>query len=261
MNVDKLIQNIFLGLGIAVLLFFAIHMFLASKNIEKEKAQLIFKSDSITVVAESLIAKGNVQKACSLLSIATNIVKTSVADSNCKAKNILKDINIFKEEQKRHSFLVALSQKDFAALKQNSLSTSFVKNEYVNKILINDMFENVNKREYLIKQKAVLQKEMERVNRIEQKKIELAISEGAALKRKRYEGELRNRFLDMGLDIKVNVTGINNKRMILTFSLFNDVWGRKFDTNGNFEMWHGMGFTRIDLTDGYDYSRYWHWKE
>lgn len=80
-----------------------------------------------------------------------------------------------------------------------------------------------------------------------------------AIARKNYQKELRNSFLDMGLDIDVLVTGKNNTQLILTFVLFSDVWFRKFETGGNFNSWHELGFNRIDLRDNYDYHRYIYW--
>lgn len=74
--------------------------------------------------------------------------------------------------------------------------------------------------------------------------------------RKDYETELRNNFLDNNLDIKVSVYGKNNTKIKLTYALFNDVWFRKFETEGHFDKLNQKGFKRIELTDGYDYGKY-----
>lgn len=74
--------------------------------------------------------------------------------------------------------------------------------------------------------------------------------------RKGYQESLRNYFLDQGFDIKVTVSGKNYDELMLEFPLFNDVWFRKFETNGNFEEWFKIGFTKITLSNNYDYCKY-----
>lgn len=71
--------------------------------------------------------------------------------------------------------------------------------------------------------------------------------------RKAYQKDLRNIFLDQGFDIKVTVSGENYDEMELEFVLFNDVWFRKFETNGNFDNWHKLGFKKITLSDNNGY--------
>lgn len=71
------------------------------------------------------------------------------------------------------------------------------------------------------------------------------------------EQVLRESFLDGGLDIKVRVSGKNHDRLKLTYALFSDVWSHRMQKEGLISQWCGMGFKRIDLTDGYDWSVYW----
>ncbi|QWT87320.1 hypothetical protein KBP46_05535 [Chryseobacterium sp. PCH239] len=73
--------------------------------------------------------------------------------------------------------------------------------------------------------------------------------------RLKYGKDLRNLLLDRSLDITVKVFGKGNKKMKLTYVLFNDVWFRKFETLGYFDMIHEKGFTHIELSDGYGYGR------
>lgn len=72
--------------------------------------------------------------------------------------------------------------------------------------------------------------------------------------RKKYGEDFRNKLLDNGLNIKVSVYGKDNKKIKLTYILFNEVWRRKFETEGYFDQLHNEGFTDILLTDGYDYA-------
>jgi len=79
--------------------------------------------------------------------------------------------------------------------------------------------------------------------------------------RKLYQEGLRTAFLDRGMDVNVLVTGKNNTRLVLAYPLFNDVWFRKYEREGEFDGWHNIGFNRIDLKNNYDYHRYVYWPE
>jgi len=70
-----------------------------------------------------------------------------------------------------------------------------------------------------------------------------------------HETYLRNFFLESGYDIKVKICGEKYSNIVLTNSLFNDVWFRKFETQGLFDKWAIVGFKKITLTDGYHYSK------
>lgn len=74
--------------------------------------------------------------------------------------------------------------------------------------------------------------------------------------RKKYGEDFRNKLLDNGLNIKVSVYGKNNKKIKLTYVLFDEVWFRKFENEGYFSQIHDRGFTHIELTDGYNYGQY-----
>jgi hypothetical protein len=55
----------------------------------------------------------------------------------------------------------------------------------------------------------------------------------------------------------VKVYGKDNKTIKLTYILFNDVWTRKFETEDYLSQIRAQGFTKVYITDGYDYTRYW----
>lgn len=73
----------------------------------------------------------------------------------------------------------------------------------------------------------------------------------------KYGKLLRNKYLDQGLDIKVNVSGTNKDRITLSFSLFNDVWSHNFSKGTFFDEIKLLGFKRLVMTDNYDYTVYW----
>lgn len=95
--------------------------------------------------------------------------------------------------------------------------------------------------------KALTSKEIKEM----EKKAAIVASES----RKRYGDDLRNQFLDRNLNIKVLVSGTDNKKIKLTYVLFDEVWFRKFETEGFFDKLHNEGFTRIELSDGYKYGQ------
>jgi hypothetical protein len=59
------------------------------------------------------------------------------------------------------------------------------------------------------------------------------------------------------MDVRVRVSGVNADRLELTYVLFNDVWARRYQTNGMLAGWKNMGFKRVDLKDGYEYHVFW----
>lgn len=75
--------------------------------------------------------------------------------------------------------------------------------------------------------------------------------------RRVYATQLRNNFLDGGLDIDVAVSGKNATYLKLKYALFGAVWGRKFETEGLFAKFRDMGFSKVEITDGYDYDYIW----
>lgn len=62
-----------------------------------------------------------------------------------------------------------------------------------------------------------------------------------------YSTELRNTFLDAGLDVKVKVYGQSSDSLELDNILFNDVWERKIEREGYYKHWQDMGFKHVTL--------------
>jgi|SRR6185369_2208632 len=80
----------------------------------------------------------------------------------------------------------------------------------------------------------------------------------SAVERRRALGKtMRENLLDQGFDIKVRVSGKDADRIAFTFVLFNDVWSHKFQKQGLIDELCRGGFTRIDMSDGYNWGRYW----
>lgn len=66
--------------------------------------------------------------------------------------------------------------------------------------------------------------------------------------------KLRNMFLDSGIDVEVSVYGKDNEILELKYLLFDDVWFRKFETNGMFDNLHNLGYKKIILNDNNNYK-------
>jgi hypothetical protein len=75
--------------------------------------------------------------------------------------------------------------------------------------------------------------------------------------RKAYRDILRDKLLDSGLNVKVKVYGKDNTIIELTYVLFDDVWSHKLSKNGTVNSIEQMGFTKLIMTDGYDWKVYW----
>ena len=138
---------------------------------------------------------------------------------------------------------------DYKLLCKKQLEKTYFNPEKVNEYFLELLYkERLNRNRYIAEEKTREAKRKKEVVRT------------AALKRKQYQNQLRNSFLDNGFDINVHVTGADNKRLILIYPLFNDVWFRKMETNGSFDNWHEMGFNRVDIKDGYKYHKYMYWR-
>jgi hypothetical protein len=72
-----------------------------------------------------------------------------------------------------------------------------------------------------------------------------------------YAKTLREHYLDLNMDIRVTVTGTAKDRITLQFALFDDVWTHKVEKGDIVDEMRRLGFTRVDMTDGYDYHVYW----
>jgi hypothetical protein len=89
------------------------------------------------------------------------------------------------------------------------------------------------------------------------KKDKAEADKKARILRQTYAVTAREKFLDSGADIKVNVAGKNSDRIAFTFVLFSDVWAHKFQKEGIIDNLCAMGFKRIDMDSGYDWGKYW----
>lgn len=88
------------------------------------------------------------------------------------------------------------------------------------------------------------------------RRISIDQSKRESADRKKFEKDFENNLLDNGLNMKVSVSGKENRNIKITYILFNDVWRRKFETEGYLQQLNDRGFKKITLSDGYDYNIY-----
>lgn len=86
----------------------------------------------------------------------------------------------------------------------------------------------------------------------EQKQEELRKLQEESVNRKQYADLMRNKYLDIWLDIKVSVKWKNNTTLVLTYVLMGDVTVHQLREQQELE-WQGMWFKHIDFKDGYGY--------
>ncbi|MEC5156661.1 hypothetical protein [Chryseobacterium sp. MP_3.2] len=114
-----------------------------------------------------------------------------------------------------------------------------------------------NKQEFrIIKTRDSLIKNEAKIAEKKLRDFEIQSAKESSGARKKYGEDFRNKLLDNGLNIRVSVSGKENKKIKLTYVLFDEVWFRKFENEGYFDQIHDQGFTHIELTDGYDYGQY-----
>ncbi|MBK9579096.1 MAG: hypothetical protein IPO40_18670 [Fibrobacteres bacterium] len=75
--------------------------------------------------------------------------------------------------------------------------------------------------------------------------------------RQEFASNLRQNYLDNNLDIKVFASGKNNTVLTLKYVLFNDVWSNKMQKGDEIDKIKELGFKKLIMTDGYDWSVYW----
>jgi hypothetical protein len=105
------------------------------------------------------------------------------------------------------------------------------------------------------KMAAIQQAVKQKAQDITDKAAKAKATKDAVAARKEYAAMLRERFLDKGYDIKVATDGTNADQLKLSFALFDDVWTHNFmKPDGIASEALGMGFKRVIITDGYNYS-------
>ncbi len=71
--------------------------------------------------------------------------------------------------------------------------------------------------------------------------------------RRTYKTDLRNAFLDDGMDVKVKISGEMNDTIELDFILFSDVYVRKYTIGSLFKSMKTMGF-KTAIISGHRYK-------
>jgi len=198
------------------------------------------RHDSLVAVADSCLHEGDLNCAQRHLAMAATVLSGQEASmSLLKQIGELNDMNLC-------GVLTDMSEEDYSKLCKRQLERPYVKNTDLNKMYIDRLYKKRSlRRDCLVEVKAT---EVE---------IAQARVQDEAQGRKEFAARLRTQYLDEGLDIKVRVAGGRADRLILSYVLIDDVWVHHFKKNGNLTLLRKLGFTRVDLQNGYDYHVYY----
>jgi len=107
-------------------------------------------------------------------------------------------------------------------------------------------------------------KKVKRITQVRQKaddeKKAAAIVKLAETMRIKFATDLREQYLDNNMDIKVVTSGPGNKIITLKYVLFNDVWAHKIQKGDLISKIQGIGFKKLTMTNGYDWTVHWDFK-
>ncbi|MBA9078329.1 hypothetical protein [Rufibacter quisquiliarum] len=239
-----------------LLLFLSMACF-ALESCQPNPEELNKESESLLDSARKYFAEGNLDSATIMAKRAQSKYEHLIKDKN-RATPFLEDLENYQSVDFKKDAFYNMTREQYDSLKKGFFVKKYLNDSLLNMAFIGALYkdkaqwaniQNKKKDEEIAEAKA----EAERINTLR--------AEGK-VKRKSLEGELRNAFLDQGLDIKVKVTGKENDRLILTYVLFNDVWFRRFEKEGLFDGWHEQGFNRVDLKDGYNrYHKWTYWEK
>jgi hypothetical protein len=256
-----------------VLIFTLIIIFYINKKIEKTRIdKFTLLNDSLHTEALRFILAMKLDSAKILLDEIVIIpnVKGKFEEINISSKILLSEIENYKINQNEKSFkhfLVKMTPDEYKKLNQNNLIKKYFSNSKLNEEFIKILYDNRAKRNKYIAEELALQrkKEMEeqeaiRQAEIEKKKREKIVELQNAALRKQYEIQLREKYLDQGVNIKVHVYGRNNTIIKLSYPLFNEVWAHKLQKGTLIDEIKNLGFRKLEMTDGNNYNVYWDFK-
>ncbi len=140
------------------------------------------------------------------------------------------------------SILYGMKDNDIRCLNKDSLTIVF-SNDYT----VDRYFKNKLK-EKLPSLKTIYDKK---------KKEAAEYERDRAIKRKLYGKTFREGLLDSYLNVKVDVYGVNNTIIELSYPLFDEVWTHNLAKNRTLSTFKELGFKKCIVTDGYNFSVYW----
>lgn len=92
----------------------------------------------------------------------------------------------------------------------------------------------------------------------EKRERESAVAAGKEALRRKFAASYESSLLDEGIDATVTVSGRHATTLRLKWILVNRVLAHQFSQKADlFSNLRNMGFTRLEITDGYDSSWYW----
>jgi hypothetical protein len=137
--------------------------------------------------------------------------------------------------------------------------TVYFSDPSVNKLFLEKLKARAGDWKKLHARQARSQAAADRQDAAKQAAYEISSARQARQERISYAKTIRTDFLDNDLDIKVKTSGPDATHLTLEYVLFSAVWARKLQVGGGLaghtlDEWHEKGFTKITLSDGYDYA-------
>jgi hypothetical protein len=213
------------------------------------------KMDSLVSLSRTFLWKGKSDSALIVIRLADS-VRESIQASSALIAEIKKSLS----KNGLEEYLVNLSGNEYRLLLKHNLKNLFflpVHDSIFEAYLISQLYVIRYEREKLMKnRRAKYEKENAESKRKLALENEKRFLDGEE-KRIQFSRNIQERYYDEELNIKVLVAGKHSENITLKFILINDVWVHHFQKGNMLTQLKEMGFRKITLTDGFDFTVYW----
>lgn len=113
---------------------------------------------------------------------------------------------------------------------------------------------------YTTAQRRQFTRDTARINRVarrEARERQAAAARQAVLDRRAFAERLEEWFLDNSMDAHVRTRGSDATTLEMEYILFSRVWSHQFREGEHWATLQALGFKRVEMKDGYDFSVYW----
>jgi hypothetical protein len=217
----------------AYLLFFS--------NVLKQKKQNI-PSDPRMDSVDLYIREGRIDSAYSLLQRIIIDPKDALTfDSALSLQSQIQKIVLLDLDGSHIDVMLQLTSEEYENLLKHSLKKKFLSHPLLNDFYLKKLYE----------------KSIQSSNNITP--IYSQEPQPDTNQRREYAQTLSETYADLGFEITVMVAGTNNNELVLRSPVFDETWFAKFDSGGDLEAWHNLGFTRVQIENGSGFVRHKEW--
>jgi hypothetical protein len=243
---------------ISVLVLFAAGIFVYQKipgwmSLFKTGASEYSKSNEFLARVDNYIRQNQLDSAAFYLDriiAQKNYVthRTQLLDSAQALRWQIKQIGMLDTGNIYIGVLLNLSDREYEDFLNNKLNKRYLGHPELNRIYLNKLYAN-NRRGSQISGGSTLSAAGSSRH----------TSTDAIARRKEYAETIKNSFTELGFDISVEISGVDNARLILTAPEFNDEWFEKFESDSAMVEWHNLGFNQIEIRNNSGYSKTKSW--